>query len=203
MKIISLHTGYATDHSESDYQYVTRMQREGKSRRFTKGKAEKRLHVNEEELAVLLLAASVLQDLEQMGGVRVERKVLKELVDKLARELDEDSLVEIESEAEEIVEWLDEVEIETDPAYFRSFGWIEAPRYSTRETKPLVLQALQERRRLIINYYTASTGEMNRRKVDPLSLDGDMLTAYCHLRKAERVFKLNRIESAQLTDERF
>jgi predicted DNA-binding transcriptional regulator YafY len=202
MKIISLRTGYATDHSESDYQYVTRMCREGKSRRFTKGKAEKRLYVNEEELAVLLLGASVLQDLERMGGVLVERKMLSELVGKL-RELDEDSLVEIESEAEEIVEWLDEVEIETDPAYFSSFGWMDAPRYSTRETKPLVLQALQERRRLIINYYTASTGEMNRRKIDPLSLDGDMLTAYCHLRQAERVFKLNRIESAQLTDERF
>ena len=203
MKIISLRTGYATDHSESDYQYVTRMPRGGKSRRFTKGKTEKSLHVNEEELAFLLLGASVLQDLEQMGGVLVGRKVLSELVDKLARELDEDSLEEIESEVEKIVEWLDEVEIETDPSYFSSFGWMEAPRYSTRETKPLVLQALQERRRLIINYYTASTGEMNRRTVDPLSLDGDMLTAYCHLRKAERVFKLNRIESAQLTDERF
>jgi predicted DNA-binding transcriptional regulator YafY len=191
VKIISLRTGYATDHSESDYQYVTRRPREGKSRRFTKGKAEKRLCVNEEELAVLLLGASVLQDLEQMGGVLVGRKVLSELVGKLTRELDE------------VVEWLDEVEIETDSAYFRDFGWMEAPRYSTRETKPLVLQALQERRRLIINYYTASTGEMNRRKIDPLSLDGDMLTAYCHLRKAERVFKLNRIESAQLTDERF
>jgi predicted DNA-binding transcriptional regulator YafY len=203
MKIISLRTGYATDHSESDYQYVTRMQREGKSRRFTKGKTGKKLHVNEEELAVLLLGASVLQDLERMGGVLVGRKVLNDLVDKLARELEEDSLGEIESETEKIVEWLDDVEIETDPSYFSSFGWLEAPRYSTRETKPLVLQALQERRRLVINYYTASTGEMNRRKIDPLSLDGDMLTAYCHLRKAERVFKLNRIESAQLTDERF
>jgi predicted DNA-binding transcriptional regulator YafY len=203
MKIISLRIGYATDHSESDYQYVTRMQREGQSHRFTRGEAEKSLHVNEEELAVLLLGANVLQDLERMGGVLVERKTLSELVGKLVRELDEGSLVEIESEAEEIVEWLDDVEIETDPAYFSDFGWMEAPRYSTRETKPLVLQALQERRRLIINYYTASTGEMNRRKIDPLSLDGDMLTAYCHLRQAERVFKLSRIESAQLTDERF
>jgi predicted DNA-binding transcriptional regulator YafY len=203
MKILSYCAGYATDHSESDYQYVTRMQREGQSRRFTRGEAEKSLHVNEEELAVLLLGANVLQDLERMGGVLVERKTLSELVGKLVRELDEGSLVEIESEAEEIVEWLDDVEIETDPAYFSDFGWMEAPRYSTRETKPLVLQALQERRRLIINYYTASTGEMNRRKIDPLSLDGDMLTAYCHLRQAERVFKLSRIESAQLTDERF
>jgi hypothetical protein len=203
MKIISLRTGYATDHSESDYQYVTRIQREGKSRCFTEAKTEKSLHINGEEVALLLLGARVLQDLERMGGVLIERKVLSELVGKLVRELDEDSLVEIESEVDEIVEWLDEVEIETDPAYFRDFGWMEAPRYSTRETKPQVLQALQERRRLIINYYTASTGEMNRRKIDPLSLDGDMLTAYCHLRKAERVFKLNRIESVQLTDERF
>jgi predicted DNA-binding transcriptional regulator YafY len=203
VKIISLRTGYATDHSESDYQYVTRRQRGGKSRRFTKDRIEKRLLINAEELAVLLLGASVLQDLEHMGGVLVGRKVLSELVGKLIKELDEDSLMEIESETEEIIEWLDEVEFETDPAYFRSFGWVEAPRYSTQETKPLVLQALQERRRLIINYYTASTGEMNRRKIDPLSLDGDLLTAYCHLRKAERVFKLNRIEDAQLTDERF
>ena len=203
MKIISLRTGYATDHSESDYQYVTRIQREGKSHCFTEAKTEKSLHINGEEVALLLLGARVLQDLERMGGVLIERKVLSELVGKLVRELDEDSLMEIESEVDEIVEWLDEVEIKTDPAYFRDFGWMEAPRYSTRETKPQVLQALQERRRLIINYYTASTGEMNRRKIDPLSLDGDMLTAYCHLRKAERVFKLNRIESVQLTDERF
>jgi hypothetical protein len=203
MKIISLRTGYATDHSESDYQYVTRIQREGKSHCFTEAKTEKSLHINGEEVALLLLGARVLQDLERMGGVLIERKVLSELVGKLVMELDEDSLMEIESEVDEIVEWLDEVEIKTDPAYFRDFGWMEAPRYSTRETKPQVLQALQERRRLIINYYTASTGEMNRRKIDPLSLDGDMLTAYCHLRKAERVFKLNRIESVQLTDERF
>jgi hypothetical protein len=203
MKIISLRTGYATDHSESDYQYVTRIQREGKSHCFTEAKTEKSLHINGEEVALLLLGARVLQNLERMGGVLIERKVLSELVGKLVRELDEDSLMEIESEVDEIVEWLDEVEIKTDPAYFRDFGWMEAPRYSTRETKPQVLQALQERRRLIINYYTASTGEMNRRKIDPLSLDGDMLTAYCHLRKAERVFKLNRIESVQLTDERF
>ena len=48
-----------TDHSDGHYKYVTRMQREGKSRLaeaaptppgFTKGKTEKRLHVNKEEL---------------------------------------------------------------------------------------------------------------------------------------------------------
>ena len=61
----------------------------------------------------------------------------------------------------------------------------------------LIQEALLERRRLDMRYYSMSRDEENRRQVDPYHLTvfdgGFYLIGYCHLRKAERIFAVERI----------
>lgn len=65
-------------------------------------------------------------------------------------------------------------------------------------------QALQQPCPIKIVYHTAGRGERTERVVEPLRLDerggARYLIAYCRLRHEERVFRLNRIETAILED---
>jgi len=64
-------------------------------------------------------------------------------------------------------------------------------------------QALERGHAVEIVYHTAGRGERTVRIVEPLRLEGRggavYLVAYCRLRQAERVFRLDRIESAVTT----
>jgi len=43
--------------------------------------------------------------------------------------------------------------------------------------------------------YRDAGGEVTQRVIEPLSIDGHVLEAWCHLRDDERVFALSRISS--------
>jgi predicted DNA-binding transcriptional regulator YafY len=68
-------------------------------------------------------------------------------------------------------------------------------------------RAVQEGRRLELDYWSASRGEACRRVVDPYhlaELEGDWyLVAYCHLREEVRMFVPGRVRSLKETGERF
>lgn len=74
-----------------------------------------------------------------------------------------------------------------------------------------VLQTLREaagaHRRLDIEYYTFGRDDMTRRKVDPhsvFSAGGQWyLSAYCHAVEDERLFRIDRVRSAIMLEERF
>lgn len=61
----------------------------------------------------------------------------------------------------------------------------------------LIQKAMLERRRLDMRYYSMSRDEENRRQVDPYHLTvydgGFYLIGYCHWRKTERIFAVERI----------
>ncbi|MCS7219736.1 MAG: exonuclease domain-containing protein [Anaerolineae bacterium] len=61
-------------------------------------------------------------------------------------------------------------------------------------------QALQGRRRLWLRYQD-EYGGYTERLVDPLDANHRYLIAYCHLRQAERVFRLDRILEMQIVEE--
>ena len=81
-----------------------------------------------------------------------------------------------------------------------------APQY-LGEVDPTVLgavrQALCERRRLLLEYVSA-TDHRSSRQVDPLVLQGDgshlTLSAWCHQAGAERSFRLDRVLEAQVLE---
>ncbi len=71
----------------------------------------------------------------------------------------------------------------------------------------LIQRALLERRRLDLRYYSMSRDEENRRQVDPYHLTvfegGFYLVGYCHLRKTERIFAVERIRELRALATRF
>jgi proteasome accessory factor C len=70
---------------------------------------------------------------------------------------------------------------------------------------PLLQKAVDERRALRLRYYSASRDETGERTVDPVrrfEADGrDYLEAWCRQAEGMRVFRVDRIEDAQLLDE--
>jgi predicted DNA-binding transcriptional regulator YafY len=66
----------------------------------------------------------------------------------------------------------------------------------------LIQKALLERRRLEMRYYSMSRDEENRRRVDPYHLTvfegGFYLVGYCHLRRTERIFAVERIRELKI-----
>lgn len=85
----------------------------------------------------------------------------------------------------------------------------EAPPTSELESETFrqLGRAAIERRRVEITYYTATRGEVSRRRVDPLQLRNYLgewyLIAFDHLRGEVRDFHAGRIRELKVTDERF
>lgn len=81
------------------------------------------------------------------------------------------------------------------------------PMYSIDALRPLLEQALAERRTLEIVYFSMTREEFTTRRIDPYGLkpEGDLLwvVAYCHLREDMRVFRADRVKEATLTGESF
>lgn len=86
--------------------------------------------------------------------------------------------------------------------------------FSTRDGLDLDLElvgtiqaAIQARRCLRLRYRSENAREALVRRVDPLALSVDRgvwyLTGYCHLRRDQRSFRLNRIEDCTLLERRF
>lgn len=71
----------------------------------------------------------------------------------------------------------------------------------------LIQKALLDRRRLDMRYYSMSRDEENRRQVDPYHLtvfdSGFYLVGYCHWRKTERIFAVERIRELKMLSTRF
>ena len=202
MKILRLSRGFSADHSESDYQYVTWEPRDDVDGRTTlkvKDRAAQVLFEKTDERAALLVGALVLKELRKKRGTLVGQRVLDRIVKKLSKDFSTATLETLEEESEAVESWLESGEVETEESYYDD-SWFERPRhpehtYSTSETLPLIEQAIEKGFDVEMDYYTRGRGEFTTRRITPQSLEGDMLYAYCHLRKEDRVFKVSRIKS--------
>lgn len=71
----------------------------------------------------------------------------------------------------------------------------------------LLREAVTQRRRIDLEYYTYTRDNMTKRQVDPhlvfSSLGHWYFSGYCHLVQDKRLFRLDRIKSLVLTDEVF
>jgi proteasome accessory factor C len=71
----------------------------------------------------------------------------------------------------------------------------------------LLRDAVTERRRIDLEYYTYTRDNMTRRMVDPhlvfASLGHWYFSGFCHMVQDKRMFRLDRIKSLTLTDETF
>jgi predicted DNA-binding transcriptional regulator YafY len=137
-----------------------------------------------EEASVLYLGASLIKDI--LG------QTFEEAVTSATAKLDNVLPLDIQQEIEHIRRTL----IIDGISYRRSD--------KTQKILHIVRQSLQAKKSLLIQYKSRSKHETQRRLIDPygLSLQWGMwyLGAFCHLRNELRTFRVERIQSAELTD---
>jgi predicted DNA-binding transcriptional regulator YafY len=139
------------------------------------------------ETAALVMS----RDLLRPSGAGVLRAAVASAFDKIGRVLSRDAL-----------RFLDQMR---ETIGVRAVGAkLQAP---AAEYVALIQQALLDRRRLEMRYYSMSRDEENRRQVDPYHLTvfdgGFYLIGHCHLRKAERIFAVERIRELKVLTVRF
>jgi len=119
-----------------------------------------------------------------------------DMVDGLARQLDARQRQAAEYAAAQALEALS--------ATLR--GYLDLPAWqadrSDAQTLPLIEQAIAQKQDLRITYWAAGREEPVVRRVTPYWIERRQivpyLIAYCHLREAERVFRIDRIADCQL-----
>lgn len=79
---------------------------------------------------------------------------------------------------------------------------VEPSSYNRDILRP-ILDGFINESNMVINYYNPRRDEIGKREISPTNLffdeGGWYLTAYCHLRKEKRIFRLDRIETIKLT----
>ena len=139
------------------------------------------------KLSLAETAALVMsRDLLRPAGAGVLGAAVTSAFDKIGRVLSRDALRLLEQMRETIG--------------VRAVGAkLQAP---AAEHVALIQKALLERRRLDMRYYSMSRDEENRRQVDPYHLTvfdgGFYLVGYCHWRRTERIFAVERIREVRM-----
>lgn len=81
------------------------------------------------------------------------------------------------------------------------------PMYSTEETQPQILKAIEERKVLELEYYSMDREEVDKRIVEPYFLEKRynyyILIAYCRWREDIRLFRMDRIKLITSLEESF
>lgn len=79
-----------------------------------------------------------------------------------------------------------------------------------KDARQILNEAFLKRKRVEIDYITHSPSFLpsvgdarNKRLVDIYKFNRDSFEGYCHLRKAKRIFKINRVLAARLTDKTY
>lgn len=77
--------------------------------------------------------------------------------------------------------------------------WQEVKAVGPSRVREVIVQAIEEHRQVELHYFAkAHDGAATIRVLDPWTLDGNLLTGWCHLRNDERSFALERIGAAVL-----
>jgi len=73
----------------------------------------------------------------------------------------------------------------------------------TFEIRKLLQRAFNEKRKIKIRYYSPHSDEFTNRIIDIYQIYRGSVVAYCHLRREERTFVIERINSATILNEKY
>lgn len=126
-------------------------------------------------------ARALLSSLEILGGLGGEGDALHRLVGKVR-------------------DTLGDVGVEQPIEFAPAAG-------ASRSVFAVIRRGVDERRRVRISYFTASRDTAGQRTIDPhrlVNAGGQWyVSAFCHQARAMRLFRLDRVETAAATEERF
>jgi predicted DNA-binding transcriptional regulator YafY len=154
-----------------------------------------------EDLAVVLVGALALREVAGHGQTKLFARAIDSVIEQVSASLEPRAIMKAEVEAYDVLDWL----VGGD-----ALPNTEADRIAKRRDDgvvvfdpdapiaELILRAIDEGFDLKIDYFSRSRGELNTRRISPKKLEAETyLDAYCHARRADRVFRLNRITRCQ------
>mgnify|MGYP000923184634 CR=1 FL=1 len=149
-----------------------------------------------DEIAATVVGAMLLSRVASFGQSRVPHRVVDEVLARATAGLTPEEVMHLEVEAYEILDWLvggEERASDERLQTARRDGEVVLydPNASVVE---LVQRAIDEGFDVRIDYFSRSRGEMNTRRITPRAIDAETyVRAWCHARRDDRVFRLNRI----------
>jgi len=165
-----------------------------------------KLDLTTNEAILMLVGAQLISELIESIQIR-DQAACEELIDNLIGRLEnavgeENTILSDEILEEMINSFLPEIHISdignTNYDY---------PMYSIEEKLPIIERAIEKKRVLEIEYYSMSREDVNARHIKPFHLqerpDFFVLLAYCKWREDIRLFRVDRIKSLHLLDDKF
>lgn len=166
-----------------------------------------RLSIDETVLLAvgLKLLDAMVESIEIAGQAQDE--LVARLLGKLSHRLPENLLELAEQIVHDIVVATLDDEPDGDLAAMTADSSYALPMYAIDAVTPLIEEAIAASRSLDVTYYSMSREQFIERRIDPYGMKeiGGLcwLVAYCHLRDDRRVFRVDRIRAAKLSEASF
>ena len=140
--------------------------------------------------STVALALLVLKNLRDHGASRIPKRSVEKPLRDVLDTMTPKEIMDVEIETYELLLWIGKAidpdwktEIEPD---------LSDP--MSNDIDGLVRWAINNGVDLELDYYARQSGELTHRKITPISFEAEKyMHAFCHLRHAERVFRISRI----------
>lgn len=148
-----------------------------------------------EEVAAATVGLLMLDMVERTGRTRLFERAIDGALEQLTADLDPEEIMRLEVEAYEVLDWLvgdaQPVGSDTNVAIRNEDGILYDP---DAPLEALIREALFQEFDVRIHYYTRKRGETTERVISPYAIAADKyVRAWCHARRAQRVFRMDRI----------
>lgn len=149
------------------------------------------------DIGATLTGLMMLREVAVQGRCAFSLSHVDDLIERVTEPLRPRDVMLVEVEAYEVLDWLvgddgQEASVAREPVATRDeTGIAYDPRAPVVD---MVRQSIVDGFDLKIDYFSRSRGEMNTRRITPQSVEAERyVVAWCHARRARRVFRLNRI----------
>lgn len=150
------------------------------------------------EISALAVGLLVLKHVEETGRTRLHEQAIQDSLKRVTEHLSAAQMMRLEVEAYEIVDWLVGGNGGSQSATFVAEKTESGVRYDPSSSIPdIVREAVAQGFDLKVAYYSGKRMEMNSRVISPKAIAAEVyVRAWCHERKDERIFRMDRIRSA-------
>lgn len=150
------------------------------------------------ELSAMAVGLLVLKHVEESGRTRLHEQAIQDTLKRITEHLTAAQMMRLEVEAYEIVDWLVGGNGNAVNAHFVAMKKDDGVEYDPSSSIPaIVREAVAQEFDLKITYYSAKRMEMNSRVISPKAIAAETyVRGWCHERRDERIFRMDRIRSA-------
>lgn len=148
-----------------------------------------------EQVAAAAVGLMMLDLVEGSGRTRLFERAIDDALKELTADLDSEEFMRLEVEAYEVLDWLvgDDEPVTSNPEVARREG--DVIRFDADAPyEALLREALFQEFDVKIHYYTRKRAQVTERVISPYAIAADKyVRAWCHARRAQRVFRIDRI----------